>query len=271
MSFGWHHSNCLFQWIEPSFNIGIILFCRKWFWISDKKVYFCVTMKILLVEDDNNLRDVITRFLTRVQYVVEVAHNHQTAMQKLNDYDYDCVLLDILLPDGSGLDLLRHLKALGKRENVLIISAKDSVEDKVEGLDLGADDYLAKPFHLSELHARLRSVVRRHQYGGDNSITLGNVTLSPTDRMVTVQGSKLELLRKEYDILSYFMSRPGRLVSKMSLAEAVWGDHIDQVDNYDFLYAQMRNLRKNLKSAGADIEIKAVYGMGYKLTTDETG
>lgn len=229
-------------------------------------------MKVLLIEDDKDLREILSQFLEREQHhVVEVAHDFKTAVQKLNDYDYDCVLLDVLLPDGSGLDVLRQLKTMGKRENVIIISAKDSVDDKVLGLELGADDYLAKPFHLSELNARLHSVIRRHHFGGENKVVLGNVELFPAERKVMVAGRELELLRKEYDILAYFMSRPGRLVDKSALSEAVWGDYIDQVDNFDFLYAQMRNLRKHLKSVQATIEIKAVYGVGYKLVTDEAG
>lgn len=228
-------------------------------------------MKILLVEDDNDLREIIARFLKQERHVVEIAHNYRSAMQKINDYVYDCVLLDVLLPDGNGLDVLRHLKQMGKRENVIIISAKDSVEDKVEGLDLGADDYLTKPFHLSELNARVRSVYRRNQNGGENSIVCGNVELFPVEHETMVAGRKMELLRKEYDILLYFMTRPGRLIPKLTLAEAVWGDHIDQVDDFDFLYTQIRNLRKSLKASGASIEIKAVYGIGYKLVEDETG
>jgi DNA-binding response OmpR family regulator len=170
-----------------------------------------------------------------------------------------------MLPDGSGLELLQHLKQNRKKENVIIISAKDSIDDKIAGLDLGADDYLAKPFHLAELVARVRSVLRRKHRDGEHTISVGNVTLFPDNFMVQVAGNTLELSRKEYDILHYFINRNGRLVSKSALAEAVWGDYIDQADNYDFIYAQMKNLRKKLADAGADIEIKAVYGAGYKL------
>ena len=130
-------------------------------------------MKILLVEDDANLREVTQRSLEKERYVVEIAADYRTALQKIEDYDYDCILLDIMLPDGSGLDLLEKLKKMHKRENVIILSAKDSIEDKVLGLDLGADDYLPKPFHLVELNARIKSVIRRHQQGGENSIKYG--------------------------------------------------------------------------------------------------
>lgn len=222
-------------------------------------------MKILVVEDEPSLQEVIRNTLEKERYIVEVADNLNGAIEKTGVYDYDCILLDIMLPDGSGLELLLHLKQNRKKENVIIISAKDSIDDKIAGLDLGADDYLAKPFHLAELVARVRSVLRRKHRDGEHTISVGNVTLFPDNFMVQVAGNPLELSRKEYDILHYFINRNGRLVSKSALAEAVWGDYIDQADNYDFIYAQMKNLRKKLADAGADIEIKAVYGAGYKL------
>ena len=170
-----------------------------------------------------------------------------------------------MLPGGSGLRLLEELKRRRSPAAVIIISARDSLDDKIEGLELGADDYLPKPFHLAELSARIRSVLRRHQRGGYESLDAGNVRLWPDSRRVEVAGREVELLRKEYDILHYFMSRPNHTVDKTALAEGVWGDHIDQADNFDFVYAQMKNLRRKLHDAGADIEIRAVYGFGYKL------
>lgn len=196
-------------------------------------------MKILIVEDDNDLREITTHSLEKERYVVSQAPDYRTALQKIEDYDYDCILLDIMLPDGNGLDLLAELHALGKHTNVIILSAKDSLEDKVNGLDLGADDYLPKPFHLAELHARIKSLLRRKLREGERKLQVGNVELFPDDFRVMVQGKEIELNRKEYDILNYFMSRPGRLVNKNTLAESVWGDHIDQVDNFDFIYAHI--------------------------------
>lgn len=225
-------------------------------------------MKILIVEDEPSLRELIQRSLEKERFVVEVAPDFFTAMDKVEVYDYDCILLDVMLPDGNGLDLLEHLKKIRKKENVIIISAKDSLEDKVLGLDLGADDYLPKPFHLAELTARVKSVLRRKHRDGEHSIEQGNVRLLPDSFQVWVAGKQLELSRKEYDILHYFMNRPNRMVNKNLLAESVWGDHIDQVDNFDFIYAQMKNLRKKLKEAGATIEVKAVYGLGYKLVIE---
>ena len=224
-------------------------------------------MKILIVEDEPSLRELIQRSLEKERYVVEVA-DFNSALCKIEDYDYDCVLLDIMLPDGNGLNLLERLKAMHKRENVIIISAKDSLEDKVLGLELGADDYLPKPFHLAELNARIKSVIRRQHHDGEVDIRLGNIRILPDKYQVLIDEKEVELNRKEYDILLYFINRPGRLVNKNTLAESVWGDHIDQVDNFDFIYAQIKNLRKKLKDAGATAEIKAVYGFGYKMTVE---
>lgn len=202
-------------------------------------------MKILIVEDEPALRELIQRSLEKERYVVEVAADFNSALRKIEDYDYDCVLLDIMLPDGSGLDLLESLKAMHKRENVIIISAKDSLEDKVLGLELGADDYLPKPFHLAELNARIKSVIRRQHHDGEIDICLGNIRILPDKYQVLINDREVELNRKEYDILLYFINRPGRLVNKNTLAESVWGDHIDQVDNFDFIYAQIKIFARN--------------------------
>ena len=225
-------------------------------------------MKILIIEDEPSLGELIQRSLEKERYVVEAAADFQSGLRKIEDYDYDCVLLDIMLPDGNGLNLLEQLKKMRKRENVIIISAKDSLDDKVLGLELGADDYLPKPFHLAELNARIKSVIRRQRRDGEMDIRLANIRIVPDTFQVFVDDKEIELNRKEYDILLYFANRPGRLVNKNTLAESVWGDHIDQVDNFDFIYAQIKNLRKKLKDAGALAELKAVYGFGYKMTVE---
>ena len=224
-------------------------------------------MKILIIEDEKDLREVMTRSLEKERFVVETAADYSTALQKINDYDYDCILLDIMLPGGNGLSILEELKKLKKRESVIIVSAKDSIEDKVTGLDLGADDYLAKPFHLAELHARVKSVIRRHQTDGSTEIEIENLTVRPDDPTVFLNGEELKLNRKEFDLLYYFVTNPNRLINKTTLAEAVWGDNIDQADSLDFIYSQVKNLRKKMKIAEAIPEIKAVYGFGYKLIT----
>ena len=226
-------------------------------------------MKILIIEDECSLQELMAKALKQEGYVAESAMDFAAAMEKLGTYSYDCVLLDINLPGGSGLDLLERMKKDGNRSDVIIISARDSIDDKVRGLELGADDYLAKPFHIAELIARIRSVSRRSRNDGDFGYRAGNVFLDDVSRTLSVDGRQVDLLKKEFDILKYFLMRPGHTVDKAVLAEAVWGDHIDQSDDFQFVYAQMKNLRKKLSDAGADIEIKSIYGFGYKLLMPE--
>ncbi len=224
-------------------------------------------MKLLIIEDETSLQELMTAAQRKEGHIVENAMTFDEAMDKLGAYDYDCVLLDLNLPGGNGLDILKHIKKNCSRMNVIIISARDSIDDKVAGLELGADDYLAKPFHLAELSARIRSVVRRSRNDGDLAYKAGNVILEDVSQRLTVDGKEVSLLKKEFDILKYFLMRPGHTVDKAALAEAVWGDHIDQTDDFQFVYAQMKNLRRKLSEAGADIEIKSIYGFGYKLMT----
>ena len=222
-------------------------------------------MKILVIEDEPDLRDVIVKSLQKEMFLVETADDLPSASDKISTYDYDCILLDIMLPGGSGLTILDDLGKMKKQDSVIIISAKNSVEDKVKGLNLGADDYLAKPFHLAELTARVKSVIRRKRLDGQLIIEIQNIRINIDDRTVTVNGSPVGLNRKEFDILSYFVSNKNRLVNKTALAEQIWGDNIDQADDFEFIYSQIKNLRKKLKDTGARIEIQAVYGLGYKL------
>ncbi|PRD48398.1 response regulator transcription factor [Sphingobacterium haloxyli] len=222
-------------------------------------------MKVLIVEDETDLCDVLKSFLEAEKYMVETANDYATGLAKLVNYDYDCVLLDIMLPGGTGMQLLTELRALGKDGSVIIISAKDSVEDKVEGLGLGADDYLAKPFHLAELLARIKTIIRRRNHHGEQAIQFKDIKLFPEERKVLVGADELQLNRKEYDLLYYFMIRPEKLITKTSLAEAVWGDDADQSDNLDFIYSQIKNLRRKLKNYQAEVDFQAVYGVGYKM------
>lgn len=226
-------------------------------------------MKILIVEDEPSLSEIMSRALKQEGYVVETAATYAEADMKVAGYSYDCILLDIMLPDNNGLRLLEHIRAMGKRENVIIVSARNSLEDKVYGLENGADDYLPKPFHTAELIARVKSVLRRGRTAGELMINLGNVALNPDSRTVTVAGQPLKLVKKEFDILLYFMQRPRYMVNKAVLAEAVWGDYADDADNFQFVYAQIKNLRRKLTDAAATVEITAVYGFGYKLTVKE--
>lgn len=223
-------------------------------------------MKILIVEDEIELKNTIQKSLEKERYIVEWASDFNSGLDKIVSFDYDCVLLDIMLPGGSGIDLLKELKQNGYSNSVIIISAKDSIDDKVFGLDLGADDYLTKPFHLAELHARIKSVIRRNNHKGQEFIEWNNVKLYPEDRLVTVNSVELVLNKKEFDLFYYFIINPNRLISKTSIAEHVWGDYIEGVDSLDFVYSQVKNLRKKLKDSGAEINLQAVYGMGYKMS-----
>lgn len=222
-------------------------------------------MKILLIEDETEMLQNMQQTLEMENYVVETARNFEQGMSKLGVYRYDCILLDIGLPDGNGLDLLKEIKKNGYRDGIIIISAKNSLDDKIKGLDLGADDYLPKPFHMAELNARVKAILRRKMFDGAQTLNLGNVEIDMDGHKVSVDGQELELNRKEFDVLLYLCTNEDRLVSKSALAEHVWGDHIDQADNFEFIYSQIKNLRKKLKDARASLEIKAVYGIGYKL------
>lgn len=221
-------------------------------------------MKILVIEDEPGMLDNIVQSLQKEMYIVETAQDYFSAREKLV-YDYDCILLDIGLPGGSGLDILKELKKDGKEGGVIIVSAKDSIDDKVHGLNLGADDYLPKPFHMAELHARVKSVIRRKAMGGSAVISVNNLTIDAEQRSASVDGKPLDLNRKEFDVLFYLATNKNRLVNKMALAERVWGDYIDEVNSFDFVYSQIKNLRKKLKDNKASAEIQAVYGVGYKL------
>ena len=222
-------------------------------------------MKILVIEDEPAMLENMVQSLQQEHYVVETASDFHTAKEKLGVYEYDCILLDIGLPGGNGLLLLEELKNSGKPEGVIIISARNSLSDKVSGLNLGADDYLAKPFHLAELHARVKSVLRRKKTDGNSYVTLENLRIDPERRMAWVDDAELVLNRKEFDILFYLVTNRNRLVNKSALAEHVWGDYIDEANSFDFIYSQIKNLRKKLKDSGAATEIQAIYGVGYKL------
>lgn len=222
-------------------------------------------MKILLVEDEPEIRTVVKKFLEDERYLVETAENYQLGLEKIISYEYDCILLDIMLPDGNGMDLLREIKNSHKKDPVIILSANDSVDDKVNGLEIGADDYLAKPFHLAELLARIKSVIRRKHQDGENTIRYKNIVVFPDLRKVKIDDVELILNRKEYDLLYYFIINPDKTLQKTMLAEAIWGDYIDQADSLDFIYSQIKNLRKKLKQNNSQADFQAVYGIGYKF------
>ncbi|MEO6314101.1 MAG: response regulator transcription factor [Chitinophagaceae bacterium] len=222
-------------------------------------------MKILIIEDEIALSDSICTYFNSENFVCETASDFKSAIEKISLYDYACIILDITLPGGSGLDILHDLRLNHKNDGVIIISARNAVNDKVTGLKNGADDYLAKPFHLSELSARVDAIIRRKTFHGKDIIEIGDLSLSVPNKTVEFNGKSVELTRMEYDLLLYFASNKNRVISKGAMAEHLWGDDMDMTANYDFLYTHIKNLRKKLLMAGCPDYIKSVYGLGYKF------
>jgi len=222
-------------------------------------------MKLLIVEDNFQLADDLSRFLAENGFVVELSDTLVDATEKVGLYDYDLIILDIGLPDGSGLELIKTIREEGKNPGILIVTAKNAIEDKVKGLELCADDYITKPFHKSELNARVKSILRRKNFKGSNILQINQVKYEIDLRQVSINDTLLDLTRKEYDLLLYFMYNKGRVLTKENIAEHLWGDHIDQADNFDFIYNHIKNLRKKMQEAGAGNHIRSVYGMGYKF------
>jgi DNA-binding response OmpR family regulator len=221
-------------------------------------------MKILIIEDELELAKDIAEYLKNEQYLCESASDYQVAMEKIYAYQYDCILLDLMLPGGDGLSILRELKKQNKQDGVIIISAKNSTEDKVAGLKLGADDYLAKPFHLSELSARIHSLIRRKQFDSNNIITQNELSIDTQSKTVKVNEDLINLTKKEFDLLLFFIGNKSRVLSKGALAEHLSGDLADMFDNHDFVYAHVKNLKRKLKEGGYGDYLKTVYGTGYK-------
>ena len=222
-------------------------------------------MKILIIEDEIALSKSIATYLKQENYLCETATNFNTAIEKVDSYDYDCILLDISLPDGNGLSILKILKENNKTDGVIIISAKDSIDDKIAGLTLGADDYIPKPFHLSELSARIAAVIRRRRFNGGNILVFHEITIDTLAKTVTANHQTIDLTRKEYDLLLYFTINKNRVLSKTAIAEHLSGENADVYDNYDFIYAHIKNMKKKLAAAGCNDYLKSVYGMGYKF------
>lgn len=223
-------------------------------------------MKILIIEDEVELLIAMSNFLIRESYVCELAENFSKAEEKLSIYEYDMILLDISLPDGNGLELLKIIKKRHLKSGVIIISAKNSLDDKISGLDLGADDYMTKPFQLSELNSRIKAVFRRQQLDGENIITFNEIAINTANKTISVYEKELVFTKKEYDILLYFIINKNRMLTKEAIAEHLWDDNIDLADNFDFIYTHLNNIRKKIRTAGGNDYIKTIYSMGYKFT-----
>ncbi|PKD44899.1 response regulator transcription factor [Rhodohalobacter barkolensis] len=222
-------------------------------------------MKILIVEDNPDLRENILTYLSRENYICETAEDYEQGFDKIMSHTYDVVLIDIMLPKGNGLQLLRDLISVHPQTGSIIISARNALDDKVTGLEIGADDYLTKPFQLPELLARIKAVHRRNQLEGTDTLHLGNIEINTSTRVVSVENSPLNLTPKEYDLLLYFASNKNRVLSKQTIAEHLWGDYVDHLDNLDFVYQHIKNLRKKMTAEGASDYIESVYSVGYKF------
>lgn len=224
-------------------------------------------MKILLIEDEQELASDIKSFIIEEGYICETAYSFEEGLLRINLHEYDCAIIDITLPGGSGFKIIEQLKQLSGNTGIIIISAKNSLSDKLTGLELGADDYITKPFHLAELNARIKSVLRRRQFDGEKQIVLGELVVIPERREVLIDNNSLNLTRKEFDLLIYLVNNKERVVTKESIAEHIWGDHADSFGSLDFVYSQIKNLRKKMIDGGSKDYIKTVYGIGYKFST----
>lgn len=221
-------------------------------------------MKILIIEDEKEIAQSIKNYFTSNGIQCETAPTYDIALGKIESYDYDCVLLDLMLPDGDGFDILKELKRKNKTEGVIVISAKENLETRLEGFNLGADDYLTKPFHLSELLVRMQALIRRKNFKGNNSVTYNEITIDIFSKNVIVGNTKLDLTKKEQDLLLFLIGNENKVLSKGAIAEHLSGDMADMLDNHDFIYAHIKNLKKKLTQAGSGDYIKTIYGLGYK-------
>ncbi len=247
-------------------RLKIKLVLRCCFNFPPKFPLYLYSMKFLIVEDEKDLSESICHLLTEKGYVCETAMDFPKAREKLALYVYDVVLLDITLPGGNGLQLLRELKEDEPATGVLILSAKNALDDKISGLELGADDYLPKPFHMGELLARVNAIIRRRQFGGHKTLTFNEITLYTEEQRATVNGESLELTQKEYALLLYLIVNRNRVLTKEAIAMQLWGDHLEMANNYDFIYTHVKNLRRKMAEKKGRDYLQTLYGLGYKFS-----
>ena len=223
-------------------------------------------MKILIVEDEIELLVAISNFLTKENFICELAENYSRADDKLAVYEYDIILLDLTLPDGKGLELINNIKKNHRNAGIIIISAKNSLDDKISGLDLGADDYITKPFYLSELNSRIKALLRRKQFDGTSIVSFNEITVDTDSKQVKIAGKEISLTKKELDLLLFFLINRGRVLTKEAITDHLWEDNIEMADTFDFIYTHLNNLRRKIRNAGGADYIKTLYGMGYKFS-----
>ncbi|MBI9071131.1 MAG: response regulator transcription factor [Melioribacteraceae bacterium] len=222
-------------------------------------------MRILLVEDEIDLLESIKAYLKSEDFICDMASNFNEALDKVGVYEYDCVIIDIMLPDGNGIDLIDEIKKTNVNCGIIIASAKNSLDDKLKGLKIGADDYLAKPFHISELSARIQAVIRRRNFNGNSEILYNEIKLDINLRDAFVNQQQIWLTKVEYILLSFFMSNINKVLSREAIAEHLIGEQDETLDSLDFIYSHIKNLRKKIIDAKGGDYIKAVYSIGYKF------
>jgi DNA-binding response OmpR family regulator len=225
-------------------------------------------MKILIVEDEKELASSIKEYLEQDNFLCETAGTYDEALEKLELYKYECAVVDIMLPDGSGLELVEHFKRIHSSTGIIIASAKNALDDRLKGLELGADDYLTKPFHLSELSARIKSIIRRRNFDGEKNVVLEDIKILPDERRVFINKEEIDLTGKEYDLLLYFFANKNRVLTREAIAENLVGDDADLMDSFNFIYTHIKNLRKKIIRAGGKDRIKTIYSIGYKFVTE---
>jgi len=226
-------------------------------------------LKILLIEDEKHLSDTISGYLASQGHICEIAKDFSGASEKINIFKYDIVIVDLTLPDGNGLSIISELKKMNSDSGIIIISAKDSVEQKIQGLEVGADDYLSKPFHLAELNARIKSLNRRVNFNGSNDMIFDNIRIIPDEFKVFVKDIELKLTKKEFDLLIFFTSNIDRVLTKSAISEHLWGDYMDYADSHDFIYTHIKNLRKKINTAGGKEYLQTIYSVGYKFSVND--
>ncbi|HDZ03919.1 hypothetical protein LCGC14_0199070 [marine sediment metagenome] len=225
-------------------------------------------MKLLIVEDEHELQEDIAAFFKKEHFLCESVSSVYEAKEKVYMYDYDAIILDIGLPDGSGLEVLEYLKSIEKNTGILVLSARGAVDDKISGLNLGADDYLTKPFDFNELNARVKSIIRRKHFKGNNNIDFGDININTNSQIVKVNSNEIELTKKEYQLLLFFISNENRVITKESIVEHLWGDDTAMFGSFDFIYSHIKNLRKKIVKEGGSDYLSTIYGVGYKFKRD---
>jgi DNA-binding response OmpR family regulator len=223
-------------------------------------------MKILIIEDEKELVSAIKKFLEPEGFLCETAVSFPEAEDSLSSYNYDIIILDLTLPGGNGLDLIKLIKELNRKAGLLIVSAKNSLDDKIKGLDMGADDYITKPFHLAELNSRIKSLARRRHFEGSTELIFNEIKINTDSNEVFVNEKILDLTKKEFEILLYFVVNRNKVITRESIAEHVWGDNISYADNFDFIYSHIKNIRRKIEINNGRNYLHNIYGLGYKFS-----